>query len=78
MELLGIDAYSFHAPFGDRIDITSLNRHERNASVQEVLAAAEAAAQLKARYLVIHPGPEHIDHAPDPIVSAGSRTAPAP
>ncbi len=59
---LGIGAYSFHAPFADHIDITSLDLPQRAASVREVLAAAEAAALLGSRYFVIHPGPEHQAH----------------
>jgi sugar phosphate isomerase/epimerase len=59
MEALGISAYSFHAPFADHIDITSLDDEQRTASVREVITAAEAAALLGARYLVVHPGPEH-------------------
>ena len=66
MDQLGISAFSFHAPFADRIDITSQDHDQRNTSVQEVIAAAEAAALLGARYLVIHPGPEHPDRPPGP------------
>ncbi len=62
MDALGIGAYSFHAPFADRIDITSLDAGHRGASVREVLTAAEAAAALSSRYFVIHPGPEHQPH----------------
>src|SRR6266496_3220502 len=56
---LGLEAYSFHAPFADHIDITALNPDQRNNALQEILKAAEAAALLKVRYFVIHPGPEH-------------------
>jgi sugar phosphate isomerase/epimerase len=56
---LGIGAYSFHAPFADHIDITALDRDQRVASVREVITAAEAAALLGCRNLVVHPGPEH-------------------
>lgn len=56
---LGMQAYSFHAPFADKIDIASLDETQRNAAVAEVLRAAEAAAVLRVRYFVIHPGPEH-------------------
>jgi sugar phosphate isomerase/epimerase len=66
MDRLGISAFSFHAPFADQIDITSTDHRLRNASVQEVIAAAEAAALLGARYMVIHPGPEHPEHPPGP------------
>ncbi len=58
MEKLGIEANSFHAPFADKIDISSLHPPHRESSVQEVFAACEAAHTLKARYLVLHPGPE--------------------
>ncbi len=62
LESLGINAYSFHAPFADRIDITALDPNQRTASVHEVLIAAEAASLLGCRYFVIHPGPEHQPH----------------
>jgi sugar phosphate isomerase/epimerase len=55
---LALEAYSFHAPFAERIDITAPNPEERELAVREILAAAEAAAALGVRYLVIHPGPE--------------------
>jgi sugar phosphate isomerase/epimerase len=59
MQNLGIEAYSFHAPFADHIDITSLDEGVRQRSVAEVLSAAHAASILKVRHFVIHPGPEH-------------------
>lgn len=55
---LQLTPYSFHAPFADRIDITSLDFDVRRASVDEIETAAAAAAELGARYFVIHPGPE--------------------
>lgn len=55
---LQLEPYSFHAPFADRIDITSLDAEVRRASVQEITKAAESAGQLGVRYFVIHPGPE--------------------
>lgn len=56
---LGMEAYSFHAPFADNIDIASSDEVLRNEAMTEVLQAAEAAAILGVRYFVIHPGPEH-------------------
>jgi sugar phosphate isomerase/epimerase len=56
---LGMEAYSFHAPFADNIDIASLDKERRQESLAEVLQAAEAAAILRVHYFVIHPGPEH-------------------
>jgi sugar phosphate isomerase/epimerase len=53
-----IEPYSFHAPFADRIDITSLDPATWQSSVDEILIAAQAAAILEARYFVLHPGPE--------------------
>jgi sugar phosphate isomerase/epimerase len=55
---LGMEPYSFHAPFADHIDISALNSDQRNIALQEILRAAEAAAILQVRYFVIHPGPE--------------------
>jgi sugar phosphate isomerase/epimerase len=57
---LGLESYSFHAPFTDpRIDITSPDPHARTFAVNELLKAADAAAILKVRYFVVHPGPEN-------------------
>lgn len=55
---LGLNAYSFHAPFAQHIDITALNSVERTVAQDEICRAADAAAELGVRYLVIHPGPE--------------------
>jgi len=56
---LGMEAYSFHAPFADNIDIASSDDAQRNAALAEVIQAAEAAAILRVHYFVIHPGPEN-------------------
>lgn len=61
---LHLAPYSFHAPFADHIDITALDEGLRNAAISDVLQAAEAAAEIGARYFVIHPGPER-SHIPD-------------
>ncbi len=61
---LGLEAYSFHAPFADHIDISAPNPDQRNVALQEILQAAEAAAILQVRYFVIHPGPEHAIRPP--------------
>lgn len=55
---LGIEAYSFHAPFAEHIDIASADEAKRTAAISEILKAAEAAALLNVHYFVIHPGPE--------------------
>jgi sugar phosphate isomerase/epimerase len=55
---LGMEAYSFHAPFADHIDISSLDADTRAKALKEMLDAAEAAATLEVHYLVVHPGPE--------------------
>jgi sugar phosphate isomerase/epimerase len=59
IERLGLETYSFHAPFSDRIDITSPDQHCRDFARDELFKAAEAAAILKVRYFVVHPGPEN-------------------
>jgi len=64
MVQLGIEANSFHAPFADRIDISSLDAAQRGESVREVFRAADAARILGARYLVLHPGPEKAGKVP--------------
>ncbi len=54
---LGMESYSFHAPFID-VDISSPDEKERSRSIHEILRAAEAAAILEVRHFVIHPGPD--------------------
>lgn len=61
---LGIEAYSFHAPFS-KIDITSLDKNEQNESVHEIFQAAESAALLNVRHFVMHPGPEKVMNPPE-------------
>ena len=56
---LGMEAYSFHAPFAPNIDIASSDDAQRAASVEEIFNAAEAAAILRVHYFVLHPGPEN-------------------
>jgi sugar phosphate isomerase/epimerase len=58
MQALGMEAYSFHAPFADEIDITSFDPAQRERALHELVLAAEAAARLEVRYFIIHPGPE--------------------
>jgi sugar phosphate isomerase/epimerase len=64
MKSLSMDANSFHAPFADSIDISSLDPGQRARSVREVIAACDAAAALRASYLVLHPGPEREGRPP--------------
>jgi len=59
IDKLGLETYSFHAPFSDRIDITSPDLQARELAQNELFKAAEAAAILKVRYFIIHPGPEN-------------------
>jgi sugar phosphate isomerase/epimerase len=56
---LGMEAYSFHAPFAPDIDIASSDSGQRATSVAEILKAADAAALLRVHYFVLHPGPEN-------------------
>jgi sugar phosphate isomerase/epimerase len=56
---LGMEAYSFHAPFAPNIDIASSDQAQREASIAEILKAAEMAALLRVHYFVLHPGPEN-------------------
>ncbi len=58
MRHLGLEAYSFHAPFAEDIDLTSPSRKQRQESLNEILRAADAAAALEVRHFVFHPGPE--------------------
>lgn len=59
IDKLGLETYSFHAPFSDHIDITSPDPQARDFAAKELIKAAEAAAILNVRYFVIHPGPEN-------------------
>jgi sugar phosphate isomerase/epimerase len=61
LDELGLEAYSMHAPFREEIDITSLNEGQRHHAIREVNLAADSAAVLGVKYLVIHPGPERHD-----------------
>ena len=54
---LGMEAYSFHAPFID-VDISSPDQAHRDYSLHELLVAAEAASAIEVRHFVIHPGPD--------------------
>jgi sugar phosphate isomerase/epimerase len=58
LDRLGIEPYSFHAPFDKNIDITSPDPALREHSRNEILTAAKAASLLSVRFFVIHPGPE--------------------
>lgn len=58
MHALGMEAYSFHAPFANEIDITALDPKQKERSVHEILSAAQSAAMMQVRHFVIHPGPE--------------------
>lgn len=57
LQELSLEVHSMHAPFG-HIDITSHDLDARRHGVEAVLSSARAAADLGARYLVLHPGPE--------------------
>jgi sugar phosphate isomerase/epimerase len=54
-----MEAYSFHAPFAQNIDIASSDDKQRTRSVAEIFKAADAAAILRVHYFVLHPGPEN-------------------
>jgi sugar phosphate isomerase/epimerase len=62
---LGMDAFSFHAPFRDAIDITALDVGQREAALAELLAAADSAAAMGVRHFVIHPGPDRTGKPPE-------------
>lgn len=58
MDKLGIEPYSFHAPYSEAIDVTAISQSVRHQAMAELLYATEAAAILGVRYMVLHPGPE--------------------
>lgn len=60
----GIETFSFHAPFGNDIDISAVDDARRQKSLEEVLSAVNAAGALHARYFVLHPGPEESARPP--------------
>ena len=62
---LGLEALSMHAPFADSIDVSQNDRKGREEAVGEIQRAADAAAVLGVRYLVIHPGPEREGEPPN-------------
>jgi sugar phosphate isomerase/epimerase len=64
MRELEIDPVSFHAPFSEHIDITSLHDAEREAAIHELILACEAAALLGCENVVLHPGPEREGRPP--------------
>ena len=61
IDTLGMEAYSFHAPFADHIDISSPDAATRQRAFEAILPAIDAAALLGVHYFVIHPGPENSD-----------------
>jgi len=64
MRSLGLRPFSFHAPFADRIDITSLDEKVRADAVAELITACRAAALIGAENVVLHPGPEREGRPP--------------
>jgi sugar phosphate isomerase/epimerase len=58
MKQKGLEPFSFHAPFGAEIDITSPDKSQCEKSLKEVIGAVNAAGMLGTRYFVLHPGPE--------------------
>ncbi len=54
----GIEAYSYHAPWGGELDITAPDPLRRRRALDAILRAVDAAARLEARHVVLHPGPE--------------------
>jgi sugar phosphate isomerase/epimerase len=60
----GLETFSFHAPFGEEIDISAIDENRRRDSLNDVLAAVHAAGALHARYFVLHPGPEQSKRPP--------------
>lgn len=62
---LDLRPVSFHAPFADSIDITSLDDGTREAAVHELMTACRAAALVGAENVVLHPGPERTGRPPE-------------
>ncbi len=64
MRALEIRPVSLHAPFSQRIDITSPNDADREAAVMELILACEAASLMGCENVVLHPGPEREGRPP--------------
>lgn len=64
MQGLGLRPFSFHAPFAEKIDITSFDDPVREAAVQELIRACESAALMGCENVVLHPGPERAGQPP--------------
>lgn len=60
IERLGVKCLSYHGPFADDIDLSAPQSQLRESGLNEMLRAVEAAAILKARYFVLHPGPDRV------------------
>ncbi len=65
LRALELHPISFHAPFAEKIDITAPDDDIRNAAVQELIHACEAAALLGCENVVLHPGPEREGRPPE-------------
>jgi sugar phosphate isomerase/epimerase len=66
MRALALKPLSFHAPFADRIDITSPDTAAREGAVTELFRACDAAAAMGVEHIVLHPGPEREGRPPPP------------
>ncbi|MDB6074576.1 MAG: hypothetical protein JWO89_2216 [Verrucomicrobiaceae bacterium] len=64
MRSLNLRPVSFHAPFADHIDITSLEAAKRHSAVAELIKACESAALMGVEHIVLHPGPERTGKPP--------------
>ncbi len=62
---LQLQPFSFHAPFADAIDITALSPADRAHALHHLLTACEAAAEIGAQNVVLHPGPERSGRPPE-------------
>ncbi len=73
----GLEVHSFHAPFADDIDITAPDPTAHRRALDEIHAAADAAAVCGAECFVLHPGPERDDLSEAqrlPRMERGART----
>jgi len=58
LRILGLKAWSVHAPFGPALDLSAADAEQRRVSYHALRVTAEGAARLGARQLVMHPGPD--------------------
>lgn len=58
LDQYGLHVHALHAPFGQELNLTSLDPEQRRYTFDRFVVAAEALRVLGGHYLVVHPGGE--------------------